>query len=194
MDPARRLAAAGLKARFDTAGRRPYDRPVTDVEPARGAELRQLSAADRDWVEQLIVERWGDPFVVGRGGVWKPAELPGFAVFDGGECVGLVTYELDGKVCEIVTIDALREGVGIGTTLLAAVVDAARAAGCNRVQLMTTNNNLRALAFYQKRGFRLVGLRPGAIDEERKLKPSMPAVDAQGLPIRDELHLELPLT
>jgi hypothetical protein len=58
---------------------------------------------------------------------------------------------------------------------------------------MTTNNNLRALAFYQKRGFRLVGLRPGAIDEERKLKPSMPTVDANGLPIRDEIHLELAL-
>ena len=58
---------------------------------------------------------------------------------------------------------------------------------------MTTNNNLRALAFYQKRGFRLVGLQPGAIDDERKLKPSIPEVDSAGLPIRDELHLELSL-
>jgi hypothetical protein len=69
----------------------------------------------------------------------------------------------------------------------------AREAGCVRVQLLTTNNNLRALAFYQKRGFRLVGLVPGAIDAERKLKPSIPTVDSKGLPIRDELHLELPL-
>ena len=125
--------------------------------------------------------------------MWHPAELPGFAAFDGDDCVGLVTYELDGQACEVVTIDALREGKGVGTALLEAVVDAARAAGCNRVQLLTTNNNLRALAFYQKRGFRLVGLVPGAIDEERKLKPSIPEFDAQGLPIRDELHLELPL-
>jgi ribosomal protein S18 acetylase RimI-like enzyme len=125
--------------------------------------------------------------------LWHPAELPGFAAFEGNECVGLVTYELDGEACEIVTIDALREGAGIGTDLLAAVVDAARAAGCTRVQLLTTNNNLRALAFYQKRGFRLVGLRPGAIDDERKLKPSIPEVDSAGLPIRDELHLELSL-
>ncbi len=125
--------------------------------------------------------------------MWTPAELPGFAVFDGDKCVGLVTHEIDGEACEIVTIDALREGEGIGTLLLDAVVDAARAAGCDRVQLLTTNNNLRALAFYQKRGFRLVGLRPGAIDEERKLKPSIPETDSAGLPIRDELHLELPL-
>ena len=125
--------------------------------------------------------------------MWKPAELPGFAAFEGDECVGLVTYELDGKACEIVTIDALREGEGIGTALLEAVVEAAREAGCERVQLLTTNNNLRALAFYQKRGFHLVALRPGEIDEQRKVKPSIPEVDSAGLPIRDELHLELSL-
>ena len=131
--------------------------------------------------------------VVGRGKVWTPAELPGFAVFEDDACVGLVTYEIDGEACEIVTIDALREGEGIGTVLLEAVSDAAREAGCDRIRLLTTNNNLRALAFYQKRGFRLVGLAPGAIDEERTLKPSIPELDSAGLPIRDELHLELPL-
>jgi GNAT superfamily N-acetyltransferase len=131
--------------------------------------------------------------VVGRGTVWKPAELPGFAAFEGAECVGLVTYELDGETCEVVSIDALEEGRGIGSALLEAVVGGARDAGCSRVQLLTTNNNLRALAFYQKRGFRLVGLVPGAIDEERSLKPSIPLLDAAGLPIRDELHLELAL-
>jgi ribosomal protein S18 acetylase RimI-like enzyme len=156
-------------------------------------DIRPLSEADHDWVEGLIRERWGDEIVVGRGKIWKPAELPGFAAFDGDRCVGLVTYELDGEACEIVSIDALKEGEGIGTKLLEAVVSAARAARCRRVQLLTTNNNLRALAFYQKRGFRLVGLVPGAIDAERKRKPSIPEVDSAGLPIRDELHLELPL-
>jgi GNAT superfamily N-acetyltransferase len=156
-------------------------------------EVRALEGADRDWVERLIRERWGDEIVVGRGGIWKPAELPGFAAFEGNRCVGLVTYELDGEACEIVTIDALDEGKGIGTALLEAIVSVARQARCLRVQLLTTNNNLRALAFYQKRGFRLVDLVPGAIDEERKRKPSIPDVDSAGLPIRDELHLELPL-
>ena len=156
-------------------------------------EIRPLTGADRDWVERMIVERWGDAVVTGRGRLWTPAELPGFVALDGEDRVGLVTYEIDGEACEVVTIDALREGVGIGTALLSAVVEAARAAGCARVQLLTTNNNVRALAFYQKRGFRLVGLRPGAIEEQRASKPSIPAFDASGLPIRDELHLELPL-
>jgi len=156
-------------------------------------DIRPLAEGDRDWVEKLIVERWGDSTVVGRGGVWRPAELPGFAAFEGARCVGLVTYELAGEACEIVTIDAFEESKGIGTALLEAVVATARRAGCKRVQLLTTNNNLRALAFYQKRGFRLVGLVPGAIEEERTLKPSIPELDSAGLPIRDELHLELPL-
>jgi len=156
-------------------------------------DIRALSEADRHWVEQLVRERWGDEIVVGRGKVWRPAELPGFGAFAGERCTGLVTYELDGEACEIVTIDALDEGQGIGSALLESVVSTAREAGCRRVRLLTTNNNLRALAFYQKRGFRLVGLIPGAIDEERKGKPSIPEFDSTGLPIRDELHLELTL-
>jgi ribosomal protein S18 acetylase RimI-like enzyme len=157
-------------------------------------EIRPLAEADRDWVERLIVDRWGDAIVTGRGRMWRPAELPGFAAFEGDDCVGLVTYELDDEACEIVTIDALRDGAGVGTALLEVVVDVASSAGCTRVQLLTTNNNVRALAFYQKRGFRLVALIPGAIEEQRKLKPSIPEVDSTGLPIRDELHLELALT
>ena len=156
-------------------------------------DIRPLNDGDREWVARLIVERWGAGGVVGRGRVWNPAELPGFAAFDDGRCVGLVTYELDGEACEIVTLDALEEGRGIGTALLRAAEGAAREAGCARVQLLTTNNNLRALALYQKRGYRLVGLVAGAIDEERKRKPSIPEFDSAGLPIRDELHLELPL-
>ena len=73
---------------------------------------RPLGDADRGWVERLVVERWGDSIVTGRGGVWHPAELPGFAAFEGERCVGLVTYELEGDACEIVTIDASKKGRG----------------------------------------------------------------------------------
>ena len=156
-------------------------------------DIRPLASGDRDWVEELIVERWGEPIVVGRGRVWRPAELPGFAAFEDDRCVGLLTYEIEGDALEIVTIDALVEGQGIGTALLEAVEEVARARGCRRLRLVTTNNNLRALLFYQKAGFKLVALIPGAVDESRKLKPSIPTVDREGVPIRDELHLELRL-
>jgi GNAT superfamily N-acetyltransferase len=157
-------------------------------------DIRALSGEDRDWVERFVQEHWGAPIVVGRGRSWRPAELPGFAVYEDERCVGLATYEIEDDACELVTIDALVEGEGIGTALLEAVKEAARTNGCTRVRLVTTNNNVRALLFYQKRGFRLVALIPGGVAELRKLKPSIPEVDAAGLPIRDELHLELRLT
>ena len=72
-------------------------------------------------------------------------------------------------------------------------VDAARAAGCGRLWLVTTNDNVRALGFYQRRGFRLVALRPGAVVISRALKPEIPFVASNGIPIRDELELELGL-
>jgi ribosomal protein S18 acetylase RimI-like enzyme len=153
--------------------------------------LHPLGPEDGAWVEALVVQRWGAPIVVRRGRVLRPAELPGFAAVDRGRPIGLVTYAIEGTACEIVTIDALRENAGVGTALLGAVTETAKRAGCQRVWLVTTNNNLRALGFYQRRGFRLVALRPGAIANARKLKPDIALVDDRGLPIRDELELEL---
>jgi hypothetical protein len=60
---------------------------------------------------------------------------------------------------------------------------------------VTTNDNLGALAFYQRLGFRLSALRPGAVDEARAtLKPEIPATGEEGLPLRDELELSFPLS
>lgn len=70
----------------------------------------------------------------------------------------------------------------------------ARRAGCTRLWLVTTNDNLDALRFYQRRGFRLSRLRPGAVDLSRQtLKPEIPEVGTFGIAIRDELELELDL-
>jgi ribosomal protein S18 acetylase RimI-like enzyme len=151
--------------------------------------VRPLGSADRQWVEELLRERWGAPEVVARGRVYHPLELPGFAVFDGERVVGLVTYELQGEDCELVTIDALEEGRGVGTELVEAVAGAAREAGCRRLRLITTNDNLRALRFYQRRGFRLAALYPDALEASRRLKPSISTVGAHGIPLRDELEL-----
>ena len=68
---------------------------------------------------------------------------------------------------------------------------AAREAGCRRLWLVTTNDNVDALRFYQRRGFRLTELQAGAVDVSRAtLKPSIPEVGDHGIPIRDELVLE----
>ena len=139
-------------------------------------------------------ERWGDEFVIAHGEVFHPATLPGFAATDdAGEVVGLVTYTIDGTGCEIVTIDALVAGSGHGRAMGEAVAEAARQAGCSRLCLVTTNDNGRALGFYRAVGFTVVEVRDGAIDAARKLKPSIPSVSEDGMPITDEIELELRL-
>jgi DNA-3-methyladenine glycosylase I len=91
-----------------------------------------------------------------------------------------------------VTLNSLREGIGIGTALLDAVREAARKSGCRRTWLITTNDNLHALRFYQKRGWRLTALHRNALDESRRLKPVIPEIGIDGIPLRDEIELEPP--
>ncbi len=106
---------------------------------------------------------------------------------------GLVTYRLEAGECEIVTIDSLIEGIGIGTALIDAVKAAAVAATCERLWLITTNDNVKALRFYQRRGFALVAVYRNALEESRRLKPEIPLVGVHGIPLRDEIELELRL-
>jgi ribosomal protein S18 acetylase RimI-like enzyme len=153
-------------------------------------EVRPVHDQDRGWIRELITERWADQIVVGHGVVSRPADLDGFVAMQGGEVVGLATYRIDHDACEIVTIDALIEGRGVGSSLVEAVHERAHRAGCWRLWLVTTNDNDRALAFYEKLGFRVVAVRQGAVDEARRMKPSIPLIGRGGVPITDEIELE----
>jgi hypothetical protein len=102
----------------------------------------------------------------------------------------LITYRLAGASCEIISLDSLRPGIGVGTALIDAVAVAARQTGCRRLWLITTNDNLNALGFYQKRGFVLAAVHPDAVAEARLLKPNIPLVGLNGIPLRDEIELE----
>ena len=156
--------------------------------------LRRTQPADHDWIEAFVAEQWGAPISISRGHVCRPAALPGFAAeAPGGELLGLVTYRIDAADCEIVTLNSLRSGAGIGSALIDAVRGEAWAHGCRRLWLITTNDNLHALGFYQKRGFVLAALRPNALAESRRIKPSIPLVGMDGIPLRDEIELEMRL-
>jgi GNAT superfamily N-acetyltransferase len=152
--------------------------------------VRPVEEADRIVVARLVLELWGAHTAVAHGEVFFPASLPGFLVEKQGQVLGLLTYAVANNQLEIVTIDALRRGRGVGTALVDAAVRQARTLGCTRVRLTTTNDNLDAIRFYQRRGFKLSALRPDAVREARKLKPEIPAVGDYGIPITDELDLE----
>jgi GNAT superfamily N-acetyltransferase len=153
--------------------------------------ISSLTPADQNWVRQKIVESWGAEFVAVHGTIYHPAELPGFAVREASEIVGLLTYLFANKACEIVTIDAWREGLGIGTALLEAVKEAALCEGCHRLWLVTTNDNTHAFRFYQKRGFVITAIHLHAVEKDRLLKPQIPLLGNDGIPIRDEIEMEM---
>ncbi|MCC6322670.1 MAG: GNAT family N-acetyltransferase [Phycisphaerales bacterium] len=158
--------------------------------------LRPIDAHDLDWVRAELARNWGGTQISSLG-VWHDADrLPGFIAFDGRgeERVGLLTHTplaADAeRGCEVITLSATVEDRGVGTHLLVAAVEAARRAGCRRIFLTTTNDNLRAIGFYQRRGWSLVAVHRGAMDEARKQKPSIPMMGLNGIPLRDELELE----
>jgi len=158
-----------------------------------GLLVRSIEASDRNWVEFFVKSHWGE-IVVAKGRVLRPVELDGFVGFNGKNPVGLLTYRIEGPDCEIVTIDSITQGEGVGTALINAIRERAKVKGCRRLWLTTTNDNLNALGFYQKRGFRLIAIYPDALEASRKLKPQISIKAANGIPIRDELELELDLT
>ena len=155
--------------------------------------IRPLNSDDRDWVLQFITEHWGADMVIAHGVIYYPHDLPGFVAVQEGKRVGLVTYRIKGDSCEIVSLDSIRPSIGIGTALIEAVKEVARQSGCSRLWLITTNDNLNALRFYQKRGFVLVTVHRNALEISRKLKPEIPLIGADGIPLRDEIELEMPL-
>lgn len=153
--------------------------------------VRPIRPEDRGWIAALLAERWGGPLIVTRGWAHHADQLPGFAAMSGGEPLGLLTYHIAGDQCEIISLDSLREGEGIGAALIEAARRTAQEAGCSRLWLITTNDNLPALRFYQKRGFTLAALYPNALAGSRRIKPQISLVGLDGIPLRDEIELEM---
>ena len=160
------------------------------------ATLRRLTQEDLPRLRQFWIEHWGGEEMIARGRVYRPEQLDGFVVEDSnhGAWIGLLTFFIKDGECEVTSLDSLREGQGIGTMLIDKAVEEAQARGCKRLFLITTNDNLNALGFYQKRGFEIVTVYRGAVNESRKQKPSIPLIGMNGIPLRDEIELEIKLT
>lgn len=138
---------------------------------------------------------WGSTEMVLSSGIYDCSQLDGFTVInDKHEVIGLITYIMRENECEIISLDSVVERKGIGTQLLKTVEKEAKNNGCELVKLITTNDNMAALKFYQKRGYCLAKIFNHAVEEARKLKPEIPLIGNGGIPIRDEILLEKMLT
>ena len=153
--------------------------------------VRPLDESERPWLAERLVAGWGAVGIARLGELRDASVLPALVAEREGTPVGLLTYEVVDDELEVMSIESWDEGSGVGTALLAAAVEAARAARCRRLWLITTNDNLRALRFYQRRGLRLVAVHQGAVAAARVLKPSIPVVGNDGIEVTDELELEM---
>lgn len=154
-------------------------------------QIQPVSKNDRKLVQQFICAQWGSEKIIVHQTVFFPAQLPGFIVFEQDRIIGLATYQIQSNQCELITLDSLVSSRGLGTALINQVIQSARDAGCQRLFLTTTNDNLNALRFYQKRGFHFSAVFPNAVSKARETKPEIPMIGDFGILIRDEIELEL---
>jgi len=151
----------------------------------------EISDSDREELAAFIERYWGAPFVMSRGQVYYPHKQPGFIERRNGQIVGLLTYHSHHDAVEILTLNSTVGGHGIGSKLVLHAIGKTRELRRKRVWLTTTNDNLHAIGFYQRLGFRMTELNLGAVDEARKVKESIPLLGERGIPIRDEIVMSL---
>ncbi|MBD3237047.1 MAG: GNAT family N-acetyltransferase [Candidatus Eisenbacteria bacterium] len=151
--------------------------------------IRARLPGDEAWIAEMLTRWWGSPVIHTRGRRHDGRRLAAWIAMLGDRRTGLCTYRIADGECEIVSLNSLEESRGIGTALLRTAETQAARSGCRRICLITSNDNLAALAFYQKRGYRLSALYPGAIDRTRRVKPEIPEIGLGGIPLRDEIEL-----
>lgn len=153
--------------------------------------IKQIGPEDREDITQLAIRSWGSEKMIVHHECFHLAEQPGFLAREGSQILGFLTYRIDQESdAELLSLDSFQENTGIGTTLLARFVQQAESNGSKRIYLTTTNDNIRALQFYQKRGFSLCAFHRNAVSKARRMKPEIPLVAENGIPIAHELELE----
>ena len=164
----------------------------SNLEPkTQKLKIRPIQDTDSGWINETMKESWGSHEVVSRGRIHDICRLPGYVAIYNGSRSGLITYYIENKECEIVSLNSFVRGISIGSQLIEAVQSSARAEDCIRVWLITTNDNTNALRFYQKRGFTIAAIYVNSIQESRKLKPTIPLYGFDEIPIKDEIELEI---
>jgi len=154
--------------------------------------IKTAAKADFEWIKELYRQYWSGDICVSRGKVQKVDDFTGgFVAETGGQNTGFVTYTITGPEMEITGIVSLKEKSGTGSALVKAVIELAKKQQINKVCLVTTNDNLNGIGFWQKRGFKFVKVYPCSMEYVRKIKPAVPLIGENGIPLRDELELEM---
>jgi GNAT superfamily N-acetyltransferase len=156
-------------------------------------QIRQKTDEANERLTAVWTENYGGVTVVSRGRQHEALDLPGLVAEQDGQIIGALTWHRSGDAFEVVTLDAFVENRGVGTALLQAAVELARREGARRAWLVTSNDNIHAIRFYQRQGWDMAALHRDAVTEARKLKPEIPLIGGDGIAVRHEIEFELSL-
>ena len=145
---------------------------------------------NKEAARQLFINRWGSDFIVTKGQKHNFEDLDGFVAIDNDKIVGVLTFKKSNNEIEIISLDSFMENIGIGAALLNKIMDFAKHNSIKRLWLITTNDNLNALKFYQKRNWTITAIHYDAVVETRKIKPTIPMTGYYDIPLRHEIELE----
>lgn len=156
-------------------------------------DIKEISSENRQQLNNFIKSQWFSTDMAVKGELVDMTSIDGFAAYEHEGIIGLVTYRIIDSECEIMSLDSLTEKQGIGTALVNKVIEKAAKEKCVKVTLITTNDNINALRFYQKCGFDMVKVYRNSVEASRKLKPSIPMIGDFGIPIKHEIEFEMEL-
>lgn len=155
--------------------------------------IQAIDAKNRNAVNAILKKEWNCPPSVSRGKAIDTTVLQGFISLSENKISGIITYDIENSECEIVTLNSYEENKGVGTALINAVHSVAKANKCSRIWLVTTNDDINAIRFYQIKGFEWIALHVNAMDISRKIKPSIPLIGMYHIPVKHELEFEMKL-
>jgi ribosomal protein S18 acetylase RimI-like enzyme len=153
--------------------------------------IRQSLPQDSIYIKDLMEKHWGGEPLVIRGKNYFPSTLPGLIAHQDSKVAGFLFYEIQNSECEIVVLEVFDKFKGLGTALINQLRDIAKKNNCTKLHLMTTNDNMDALRFYQRRGFHICGIHINSIEISRRMKPAIGMTGDHGIPLRDEIDLEM---
>lgn len=155
-------------------------------------ELVNVKEDNREHVNSFIRDHWCTTEMALRGKLIDMTLVDGIMALDGKRNItGLVTYMIRNAICEITSLDSLEENRGTGTTLVQEVIRIAKEQKCGKIEVITTNDNINALQFYQKRGFDMAGFYYNSLEVSRRLKPEIPLIGENGIPLKHEILFEM---
>jgi ribosomal protein S18 acetylase RimI-like enzyme len=160
-------------------------RPHLDLPPVL---VREATDADRPAVRELFQRDFGRTKIVAFGEVMDLDQVLSLVAVFYDDPSGALAYRLLGDALHIVALatDPMWQRSGVGGHLVAEAELLARRLKLARVVVATTNDNLPALYFYQRRGYRLTDLIPNnVVTSTRQEQPGF-----AGIPVRDEIRLE----